>query len=431
MLPLDVSRSLSADGEADARRGLSRMALGLVGSEILKIAAEIRALQAEGHAIVNLTVGDFAPSEFRIPRALEEAVASALAEGQTNYPPSDGLPELRRAVAGFLAREQGIAWPVEGILVAGGARPLLYAAYRAILDPGETVVYPVPSWNNNHYVHLCGARGFPVQCRAEHAFLPRPADLVPHLRAARLLVLNSPLNPTGTAFEPDDLRAIAQAVVDENERRELAGERALFLVYDQVYWTLTARGTQHVDPVRLVPASARWTILIDGLSKAFAATGLRVGWSCAPPAVSARMRDLLGHVGAWAPRPEQKATAMLLDDAPAVSRWLTDMRAAVGARLDALYAGFVRLAGEGLPVEAIAPRGAIYLSARVALPGRTNEEIRAFLLREAGMAVVPFQAFGYPDDDGWMRLSVGAVSVAQCERAVDALGAALRRHARA
>ncbi len=426
MQPLDVGATLSPTGEADAQRGLSRMALGLVGSEILKIAAEIRALQAEGQPIVNLTVGDFSASEFRIPNKLEAGIVAALAEGHTNYPPSDGLPELREAVSSFLAREQGIRYPVSCILIAGGARPLLYAAYRAVLDPGDRVVYPVPSWNNNHYVHLAGAVGVPVRCRPENAFLPLPSELVPHLRDARLLVLNSPLNPTGTAFEPEALTAIARAVVDENIRRRTTGERALFLVYDQVYWTLTARGTAHVDPVRLVPEAAPWTILIDGLSKAFAATGLRVGWSCAPPAVSARMRDLLGHVGAWAPKAEQRASALLLADAGAVSDWLGGMRAAVQARLDVLYDGFMALKAEGLPIDAIAPRGAIYLSARVVRPGETNEAVRRFLLREAGVAVVPFQAFGYPDDDGWMRLSVGAVSVAQCQAAVAGIGRALR-----
>ena len=425
---LDVSSYLPADGEAEARRGLSDMALGLVGSEILKIAAEVRAMQAAGSAVVNLTVGDFSPAEFRIPLRLESAIIQALADGQTNYPPSDGLLELRQAVRRFLQRELDLDWPLDGILIAGGARPLLYAAYRAVCNPGDRVVYPVPSWNNNHYVHLVGAVGVPVVCDASTRFLPTPAQLAPFLRDARLLMLNSPLNPTGTVFEPEALREIAQAVVDENHRRGRDGEKALYLVYDQVYWTLTMGDTVHHDPVSLVPEVAPWTILIDGLSKAFAATGLRVGWSCAAPAVTARMRDILGHVGAWAPRPEQKASAVLLDDADAVTAWFAHMRGEVQARLDALYDGVQALRAEGLPVSAIAPMGAIYLSLRLDLPQLgTNDAIRRWALAEAGLAVVPFQAFAYPEEDGWMRISVGAVSVAQCREGIERLGAALRR----
>lgn len=425
---LDVSSYLPADGEGEVRRGLSDMALGLVGSEILKIAAEVRAMQAAGSPVVNLTVGDFAPAQFRIPERLERAIADALAEGQTNYPPSDGLPELRQAVRRFLQRELDLDWPLDGILIAGGARPLLYAAYRAVCNPGDRVVYPVPSWNNNHYVHLVGAVGVPVVCDAKTQFMPTPEQLAPFLRDARLLMLNSPLNPTGTVFEPEALREIAQAIVDENHRRAREGEKALYLVYDQVYWTLTMGETVHHDPVTLVPEIAPWTILIDGLSKAFAATGLRVGWSCAAPAVTARMRDILGHVGAWAPRPEQKASAVLLDDADAVSTWFAHMRGEVQARLDALYEGVQALRAEGLPVSAIAPMGAIYLSLRLDLPQLgSNDAIRRWALKEAGLAVVPFQAFAYPEEDGWMRISVGAVSVAQCREGIERLGAALRK----
>jgi aspartate aminotransferase len=253
-MTLDVSKFLPADGEALARRGLSTMALGLVGSEILKIAGEVRQMIADGQSVVNLTVGDFSPSEFRIPARLEAAVTAAYAEGQTNYPPSDGLPELRAAVKRFLARAQGLDFPLASILVSGGARPLLYGAYRAVCEPGDTVVYPVPSWNNNHYVHMCAARGVAVPCRAENAFLPTPADLLPHLRGARLLVLNSPLNPTGTAFTADALRELTLAVVDENRRREATGERALFVIYDQV--VLDADAARH-EPPRPHPPRAR------------------------------------------------------------------------------------------------------------------------------------------------------------------------------
>jgi aspartate aminotransferase len=182
---------------------------------------------------------------------------------------------------------------------------------------------------------------------------------------------------------------------------------------------LTFGGVSHVTPVALRPAMRPYTIFIDGISKAFAATGLRVGWAVGPADVIARMSDLLGHVGAWAPRAEQVASAQLLDEPATIAEYVPAMHAGVQQRLDALYDGMRALAAEGLAVEAIPPMGAIYLSVRFPLLGRrtadgtvlrTNEDVREYLLAQAALAVVPFQAFGLREDTGWFRLSVGAVS---------------------
>ena len=419
---------LVLDPPAAPAQGLGRMASTLVGSEILRIAGEVRALQAKGRPVLNLTVGDFAPREFRIPRQLEEAIARALAAGQTNYPPSDGLAELRQAVRGFYARTLGLDYPLEGILVAGGARPVIWAAYQAILDPGDVVVYPVPSWNNDHYCHLVGARGVPVPTRAENGFLPTAEELAPHLRGAALLALNSPLNPAGSGFRRDQLAAIARLVVEENRRRG-ANAKPLFLLYDQIYWMIADRSAPHATPVELEPAVAPWTIFVDGISKAFAATGLRVGWIVAPPFLVARVRDLLGHVGAWAPRPEQAATAEILADAELATRLAAAVRDGVVERLAELDRGLARLAAAGLPVRHLPPAGALYLSARFDLVERLGGDraIRSYLLEEAGFAAVPFHAFGTRDDDGWFRLSVGAIGTAEIAPAIERVELALGR----
>jgi aspartate aminotransferase len=412
---------------------VSQMAGGLIGSEILRIAADVRALAARGARICNLTVGDFDPRQFPAPEALVSGVVAALHAGETNYPPSDGMPELRRAVVDFYRRRLGLEYPVESILVTGGSRPGIYATYRTLVDPGDAVIYPVPSWNNNHYCHLVGARGVPVHCDAADSFLPTRAALEPLVRDARLLVVNSPLNPAGTAFRADVLADICDLVLEENARRGPEG-RPLFLMYDQVYWMLTFGDTQHADPVSLRPAMRDYTVYVDGASKAFSATGVRVGWTAGPPDITRRMASLLGHVGAWAPRAEQVAVAHLLNDDDAMVAYHDVMRRGVQERLDALHDGMQALHERGFPVEAIVPMGAIYLSVRLGLHGwrtpdgmvlTTNDDIRRHLLEAAGVAIVPFQAFGMADETGWFRLSVGAVSMQDIEDAFARRGEAL------
>lgn len=413
----------------EADKGLSGLARGVVGSEILRIASEIRALKAKGASICNLTVGDFDPAYFPIPDALLEATRTALAEGHTNYPPSDGVLQLREAVVRFYERELGLAYPVESVLVAGGARPLLYGSYRTLLDPGDVVVYPVPSWNNNHYAYLSGAKPIEIPVGPATNFFPTAEELAPHLTHARMLTLNSPLNPTGTAIDREELRKISELVVDVNERRKSEGARPLYFVYDQVYWNLTFHGTVHHTPVSLVPEVAPYTLLLDAISKSLCATGMRVGWGVMPPAIRKRMADILGHVGAWAPKAEQVAVAHLLDAPEKIRDFQAKMKAGVKERLDALYDGFTAMKRDGLPVEAIVPQGAIYLSVRFDLVGRsaggqvlrTNDDIRRLLLHQAGMAMVPFQAFGLKGDTGWFRLSVGAVSMADIQQGLGRL----------
>jgi aspartate aminotransferase len=414
---------------------VSRMAQGLVGSEILKIAADIRAMIAEGHTICNLTVGDFDPKYFPIPRELRKAIESALDAGETNYPPSDGMLNLRKSVKKFYEKRLGLDYPIESFIITGGARPAIYATYNALIDEGDKVVYPIPSWNNNHYCQLSRATWASAVCRAEDAFLPTREVLEGTLGDAKLLSLCSPLNPTGTAFTRDALEGICDLVIDENASRD-ANERPLFIMYDQVYWMLTFGDTVHHNPVSLRPELAQNTIFVDGISKAFAATGVRVGWAVAAPDVAHRMSNILGHIGAWAPRAEQVATAALLLDDDAIDGYHATMISEIEARLRLLYRGILELRDDGFPVDAIVPMGAIYLTAQFNLIGRTtpsgtvlqtNEDIRKYLLEEARLAIVPFQAFGSKENTGWFRLSAGAVSVAEIDEMLPRLRSALEK----
>lgn len=412
-------RGLEFGDPAALDAGLSDMAHGLRGSVILRIAADVRELASAGRPLCNLTVGDFDPRQFPVPAALRDLTIKALEAGETNYPPSDGLLSLRQAVVEYTARDYGVTLPLASVLITAGGRPAIYAAFRCIVNAGESVLYSVPSWNNDYYAGMVGAREIALRARSEQAFQPTLQELRPHLPAAKMLCLCSPGNPTGTILSPEALRAILEAVVEENHRRAAAGRQPLFVLHDLMYGSLVFGERPHAHPLAVVPEAAPWVVTVDGISKAFAGTGLRVGWVTAAPAVISRMKDFLGHVGAWAPRPEQVATAGFLADPEAIARFKAGMRVALGERLEALHAGFSALKERGFPVDCVRPRGAMYLSLQLDLSGRTvdgvvirdNEAIRRLLLDRAGLAVVPFQAFGLPEESGWFRLSVGAVSL--------------------
>ncbi len=415
--------------------GIADMASSLQGSSILAIAAQVRALVAAGQKVCNLTIGDFDPKQYPLPPELIDGTYEALVAGHSNYPPPNGIPELRAAVQHFYRQRAGLDLNLDRILIAGGARPVLYGAYRAILNPGEKVIYPVPSWNNNHYAHLCGAVGIELEVGPEDNFLPTLASIEPHLGDARLLVINSPLNPSGTLIAQQTLSDLCDRIVAENERRKALGTKPLFLVYDQIYWLLTMGEGKHFNPLTTHPAMADYTILIDGISKCFAATGLRVGWTVGPAKVVDAMSRIIGHVGAWAPKAEQVATAKLLLNDAAVDKYLAFIRDAAGTRLQILHAGLTALGQQGHPVRALVPNGSIYLSAEFALRGmrdgdkvlKTSGDVRTYLLENAGLAVVPFDAFGAHEADDWYRLSVGAVGVEELKAMLVRLAGAIAR----
>jgi aspartate aminotransferase len=413
---------------------ISRLADQMSGSEIIKIGNAVSEQIRQGETICNLTIGDFDPKLFPIPAELRDGVMAAYQAGQTNYPPAAGTADMRQAAADFLRNRLGLNYsPADEFLIAGGSRPLIYAAYLALVDPGDRVVFPVPSWNNNHYCHLSGAQQVAVPTQPENDFMPTAAELAPQLAGATLLALCSPLNPTGTVFTKEGLEKICDLVLAENQRRG-PDEKPLYILYDQIYWLLTFGQTQHFDPVSLRPALREYVVYIDGISKCFAATGVRVGYAFGPKLVIDKMKGLLGHIGAWAPKAEQVATAALLPQASAVDSFLAELKAGLQGSLDAAYQGLKDLRAQGYPVDAIVPAGAIYLTAKLDVLGRTTaagevlattKEITSYLLTEAGLAVVPFSAFGAEASAPWFRLSVGAESQASIEAALPRLRAAL------
>ncbi|MBC5993856.1 pyridoxal phosphate-dependent aminotransferase [Pontibacter cellulosilyticus] len=414
---------------------VSKMAQNLIGSEIIRVAGEVNAMIAKGEPICNLTIGDFNPSIYPIPTELRQGITKAYEQGHTNYPPANGVAVLRKAVVAFTKERLGLEYPENDILVAGGSRPLIYATYLALIDPGDRVVYPTPSWNNNHYCHLSGATPVEVKTRPENNFMPTAEDVRPHLKGATMLALCSPLNPTGTMFSKKDLEEICDLVLEENRSRA-EGEKPLYVLYDQIYWMLTFGNAEHYDPVSLRPELRDYVVYIDGTSKCFAATGVRVGYAFGPAVVMDKMKSILGHVGAWAPKAEQMATAEFLQQPQAVDGFMNEFRPKIQESLDVLYNGFQELKADGFAVDAIVPMGAIYLSAKIDVAGKTvpdgkalqtSQDVTFYVLQEAKLAVVPFSAFGSSRDLNWFRLSVGGASLEEIKDSLGRLRGALER----
>jgi aspartate aminotransferase len=224
-------------------------------------------------------------------------------------------------------------------------------------------------------------------------------------------------------------------VLEENRRRG-DKEKKLYVMFDQMYWHLTYGDISHHNPVSLRPGMREYTIFIDAISKVFAATGVRVGWSMGPSVIISKMKAILTHVGAWAPMAEQKAVAQYLLQKDSITNFLNDFKKELEARLRGIYNGFMDLEKEGLPVDAIAPEAAIYLTIKIDLVGKTTSDgkklenqgdVTAYILNEAKLAVVPFYAFGASRNSPWYRLSVGTCRKEEIPEMIGKLREALRK----
>ncbi|MCX6310460.1 MAG: aminotransferase class I/II-fold pyridoxal phosphate-dependent enzyme [Bacteroidetes bacterium] len=417
---------------------VSRMASKLIGSEIIKLAAEINEKIKNGETVFNLTIGDFNPKIFPIPDGLKKEIIEAYNNNETNYPAADGVLELRKAVSNLIEKRQGLKYEPNEILIAGGARPIIYAIYRTLIDPGDKILFPVPSWNNNHYTHLSTgdyAQEVLVETSPENNFMPTAKELAPHLSKVAMVAVCSPLNPTGTTFTKKDLEEICDLILAENERRG-PNEKPLYLLYDQIYWALTYGEVKHYDPVSLRPEMRNYTIFVDGISKSLASTGVRVGWAMGPKTIIDNMKSILSHVGAWAPKAEQVATAKFLSNLDQYDAFITDIRKKINERLVGFHNGFQSLKKKGYHVNSIAPQAAIYLTVQFSLHGQktadgkileTTKDVTKYILDEAKIAVVPFYAFGSSTDSNWYRLSVGTCKLEDVNAIIESLDKALAK----
>src|SRR5665213_951669 len=404
----------------------------LASSEILKIGNHVKQMIQHGEKVYNYTTGDFDPSVFPIPKQLEEEIVQAYREHLTNYPMAEGNPDLRQAIKRYIKEFQGLHYDENEILVASGGRPLIFALFLALCDPGDTIIYPVPCWNNNYYTHLVSGNAIIVETKEENKFVVQAEEIEPYIEKATLLALCSPQNPSGTLFTKIEMKKICDLVVRENKRRE--GRKNLYLLFDQLYSQLVHGDTKHYNPVDINPEIRPYTITVDAISKSFAATGIRVGWCLGPETLIHKMKVLLTHMGAWAPMPEQKGLARYLNQSGAITVFLNNFRLRLHERLQALYSGIMKLKKEGYPVDAILPEAAVFLCLKIELTGRENkdgtfihdaEQLTRFLLAEAKIALLPFYIFGSHNNASWFRLSVGTCNTHEMSMVIRALRHAL------
>ncbi len=411
----------------------SDLAEGIIGSEIIKLAAEVNEKIKQGEEIYNMTIGDFNPVYFPIPAELKQYIIEEYLSDQTNYPEADGMSRLRNSISQLLKKRGNLTYQPNEILVAGGARPIIYAIYRTLVNPNEKIIFAVPSWNNNHYTYLNGAKPIVIEAKPENNFMPSAKDIAPFIQEASLIALCSPQNPTGTIFSKEGLIEICNLIISENKRR---GDKLkpIYLMYDQIYWELTFGNAEHHSPVSLIPEMKDFTIYVDGISKSLSATGVRVGWSMGPKPVIAKMKSILSHIGAWAPKAEQLGTAKFLENETIYQNFIEEQKTKIYSRLQGFHNGFQSLKQEGFSVDSINPQAAIYLTIKFALHGKTTKEgkilettqdITSYLLDKAKLAIVPFYAFGTSENSPWYRMSVGTCQESDIQKIIENLRLAL------
>jgi len=382
----------------------------LAPSATLALTAKAKALQAAGENVVSLCAGE---PDFDTPEHIKEAAIAALRAGDTKYTPNAGTPALREAIAAKLVRENGFACKASQVVVGPGGKFSCFSAVAALCGPGDEVILPAPYWlSYPEMIRAAGATPVVVPCRAEDNYEICPEALAAAVTdRTRLLILNSPSNPTGAVYRRRSLEAIAAVAV----------KRQFMVLADEIYEKLTYdAGFPHVSIASLNPEIAALTITANGFSKVYSMTGWRLGYLAAPEWLAKKIDALQSHTTSNATSFAQAGALAALkgDQAPVEA-----MRQAFAVRRDLIHSLMSAIPG----VRCIKPQGAFYLLCDISA---VNPDAMAFsdqLLAEAKTAVVPCDAFGV---DGHIRLSY-ACSEQVIRESARRIGEFCRAHAKA
>jgi aspartate/methionine/tyrosine aminotransferase len=365
-----------------------------------------RALEQSGKKIIHLEIGE---PDFDTPANVVEAGIDALRKGWTHYGPSAGHPELRQAIADDVSRSRGVKVTSDEVVVVPGGKPIIFFALLALADVGNEVIYPNPGFPiYQSMIDYVGARAVPIRLREEKDFsfdVDELASLITD--RTRLIILNSPQNPTGGVLGKQDIQDIAAAI----------GDRNIIVLSDEIYSRLIFDGEHY--SIMSVPGFQERTILLDGFSKTYAMTGWRMGYGVMRPDLAIHMTRLMTNSNSCTASFTQVAgIEAIRGDQSSVEH----MRAEFQRRRDAFVAGLNRIKGFSCRL----PKGAFYVFPNTAKTGWTSKKLADALLEEAGVACLSGTAFG-DFGEGYLRFSV-ANSLENLKRALERIDGWTKRN---
>jgi len=356
----------------------------LTPSLTLSIDSKAKALRAEGVDVYSFGAGE---PDFDTPEHIKAAAIEALNAGFTKYTPSSGTPELRAAISEKFKRDNGLDYKPSEIIVSNGAKQSCFNAIMAVCGEGDEVVIPAPYWlSYPEMVRLAGAEPVVVQTTAENGWKMTPQQFEEAMSPrTKMVIINSPGNPTGAVYTKEELRALVEVAADEE----------ITILSDEIYECLTYDGARHVSVASLTPEARDLTITVNGFSKAYAMTGWRLGYLGAPEKIAKAIDSMQSHATSGPCSFAQKGGLAALTGS---QQCVTDMREEFNIRREYMHE---RLSGIH-NVSALKPQGAFYMLADISKLGMTSTNFADRLLSKANVAVVPGIAFG---DDRVVRLS--------------------------
>jgi aspartate aminotransferase len=376
---------------------ISQRAASLSPSLTLAIDSKAKQMKAEGQDVVGFGAGE---PDFDTPQHIKDAAAKALADGFTKYTPASGIPELRQAIADKHKRENGLVYKPSQIIVSCGGKHSCYNVITATCEEGDEVIIPAPYWlSYPEMVKLAGARAVIIETTDKTEFKVTPAQL----RAAitprtRLFILNSPSNPTGSVYTPDEIKALGDVCV----------EKGVLIMSDEIYEHLLYDGAKHKSVASFSPAHQEHTILVHGFAKAWSMTGWRLGWCAAPEPIAKAIDAIQSHSTSNPTSFAQKgAVAALTGSQDHLPKWLAEF----SKRREFAWKKL-----NGIPgISCVNAKGAFYLFPNIAKTGLRSTDFCAKLLEAEKVAAVPGIAFGADD---YLRISY-ATSMANIEKGLD------------
>ena len=376
---------------------ISARAAQLSPSLTLSIDSKAKAMKAEGIDVCGFGAGE---PDFDTPEHIKAACIAALEAGFTKYTPSAGLPELRQAISEKLEADNQISYRPSQIVVSSGAKHSCYNAILATCQPGDEVLIPSPYWvSYPDMVRLAGAEPVIVQTTERNGWKMRASDFENAMTPrTKMVILNSPGNPTGAVYTREELEGIV----------EVAAEEDIYILSDEIYEKLVYDDAKHVSVASLSPEAYGLTITVNGFSKAYAMTGWRLGYMAAPEAVAKAVDNIQSHSTSNPCSFAQKgAVAALKGD----QQTLADMRDEFSMRRDYMFDRITKIPN----ITAVKPQGAFYILVNISQLGLSSQNFADRLLSKANVAVVPGAAFG---DDRTVRLSY-ATSIDVIKKGLD------------